>query len=430
MSAYEIMLSESQERMLMILRPGSEADARHIFEKWELDFAVIGRVTETGRLVVRRNGEIAADIPVEPLVSAAPVYQRPWRCRDPEPEIDPASLPDRDPIECLRRLLASPPLASKRWIWEQYDHLVMGNTVKRPGGDAAVVRVSAGGKALALATDCTPRYCQADPKRGGAQAVAESWRNLTAVGAEPLALTDNMNFGNPERPEIMGEFVGAIEGMREACLALDYPVVSGNVSLYNETSGNAILPTPVIGGVGLVANIGNTVDLALKRDGDTLILIGETNGHLGCSLYLREIESNQAGPPPPVDLAAERRNGDFVRDLIRAGHVAACHDLSDGGLLVAVAEMAMTGDRGATLGPPPPGLPRNAFLFGEDQARYVVETADPDTVLEAARATGVPAHVIGTVGGIALTLQDAGAISVNALRATNEAWLPDYMAQA
>jgi phosphoribosylformylglycinamidine synthase len=414
----------------MILRPGGEAAARHIFEKWELDFAVIGRVTETGQLVVRRNDEIAAEIPVEPLVSAAPVYQRAWRRRDPEPEIDPASLPDRDPLECLRRLLASPPLASKRWIWEQYDQLVMGNTVKRPGGDAAVVRVSASGKALALSTDCTPRYCRADPARGGAQAVAESWRNLTAVGAEPLALTDNMNFGNPERPEIMGEFVGAIEGMREACLALDYPVVSGNVSLYNETGGNPILPTPVIGGVGLIANVENTVDLALKRDGDALILIGETSGHLGCSIYLREIESNQGGPPPPVELATERRNGDFVRDMICAGHVAACHDLSDGGLLVAVAEMAMTGDHGVVLGLPRPGLPRNAFFFGEDQARYVVETADPDTVLEAAHAVGVPAHVIGTVGGIALTLQDAGAISVNALRATNEAWLPDYMAQA
>ncbi len=430
MSAYEIMLSESQERMLMILQPGSEADAGRIFEKWELDFAVIGRVTETGRLMVRRNGETAADIPVEPLVSAAPVYQRQWRRRHPEPEIDPASLADRDPFECLQHLLASPQLASKRWIWEQYDHLVMGNTVKRPGGDAAVVRVSAGGKALALATDCTPRYCRADPARGGAQAVAESWRNLTAVGAEPLALTDNMNFGNPERPEIMGEFVGAIEGMREACLALDYPVVSGNVSLYNETNGNAILPTPVIGGVGLIANAQNAVDLALKHDGNALILIGETNGHLGCSLYLREIEGSEAGPPPPVRLAAERRNGDFVRGMIRAGHIVACHDLSDGGLLAAVAEMAMTGDRGAVLDPPPPGLPRNAFLFGEDQARYVIETPDPDRILEAAQAAGVPAHAVGTVGGVALTLQGAGAISVNALRAANEAWLPDYMVQA
>jgi phosphoribosylformylglycinamidine synthase len=430
MSAYDIMLSESQERMLMVLRPGSEADARRVFEKWELDFAVIGRVTETGRLVVWRNGGIAAEIPVEPLVSAAPVYQRPWRRRDPEPEIDAASLPDCDPIECLRRLIASPPLASKRWIWEQYDHLVMGNTVRRPGGDAAVVRVPAGKKALALAADCTPRYCRADPKRGGAQAVAESWRNLTAVGAQPLALTDNMNFGNPERTEIMGEFAGAIEGIREACLALDYPVVSGNVSLYNETNGTAILPTPVIGGVGLIANLQFTVDLALKLDGDALLLIGETSGHLGCSLYLREIEGIEAGPPPRIDLVAERRNGDFVRSVIHAGHVAACHDLSEGGLLVAVAEMAMAGGRGAVLDPPPPGLPRNAFLFGEDQARYIVETADPDAVLEAARAAGVPAHPIGTVGGVSLTLLGAGAISVDALRAANEAWLPDFMAQS
>ena len=254
-----------------------------------------------------------------------------------------------------------------------------------------MVRVSPGaigGKALALATDCTPRYCRADPVRGGAQAVAESWRNLTAVGAEPLAITDNMNFGNPERPEIMGQFVGAIEGMREACLALDYPVVSGNVSLYNETSGRAILPTPVIGGVGLIADAGTAVDLALKRDGDAVILIGDTSGHLGASLYLREIEGREAGPPPPVDLAAERRNGDFVRAMIQGGFVAACHDLSDGGLLVALAEMAMAGMRGLALDPLPTELPLHAYLFGEDQARYLIETPDPQTVLEAAARQG------------------------------------------
>ena len=430
MTAYEIMLSESQERMLMILRPGSEAEARRIFEKWELDFAVIGRVTDTGRLVLRKQGETAADIPVGPLVTEAPLYRRPWRPADPEPEIALAALSDRDPLDCLKRLIASPALASKRWIWEQYDHLVMGNTVKRPGGDAAVVRVAPSGKALALATDCTPRYCRADPARGGAQAVAESWRNLTAVGAEPLALTDNMNFGNPERPEIMGQFVGAIEGMREACLALDYPVVSGNVSLYNETSGRAILPTPVVGGVGLIAGATYAVDLALKQEDDALILIGETTGHLGCSLYLREIEGSEAGPPPPVDLAAERRNGDFVRSEIRAGRVAACHDLSDGGLLAALAEMAMAGGCGIRLEPFPANLPRHAYLFGEDQARYLVETGHPDTVLEAACAAGVPACVIGAVGGVSLTLPGAGAISVDALRAMNEAWLPSYMAQS
>ena len=428
MTAYEIMLSESQERMLMILRPGSEVEARRIFEKWELDFAVIGRVTETGRLVLRMAGETVADIPVGPLVTEAPVYRRPWRRSDPEPEIEPTSLPDRDPLECLERLVASPALASRRWIWEQYDHLVMGNTVKRPGGDAAVVRVSPSGKALALATDCTPRYCRADPVRGGAQAVAESWRNLTAVGAEPIAITDNMNFGNPERPEIMGQFVGAIEGVREACLALAYPVVSGNVSLYNETNGSAILPTPVIGGVGLIADARHAIDLALKRDGDALILIGSTSGHLGCSLYLREIEGEESGPPPPVDLAAERRNGDFIRSEIRAGRVAACHDLSDGGLFAAIAEMAMAGGRGIVLESLPADLPRDAYLFGEDQARYLIETQDPDAVLDAARAAGVPALVIGVVGGVSLTLPGAGAISVDALKAANEAWLPGYMA--
>jgi len=428
MSPYEIMLSESQERMLMVLRPGGETEARRIFEKWELDFAVVGRVTDTGRLVVRTNGAVVADIPVGPLVTEAPLYERPWRRAGPEPEIDPALLPDRDPLSSLEKLVGSPALASKRWIWEQYDHLVMGNTVKRPGGDAAVVRVG-DKKALALATDCTPRYCRADPVRGGAQAVAESWRNLTAVGALPLALTDNMNFGNPERPEIMGQFVGAIEGMRAACMALDYPVVSGNVSLYNETSGRAILPTPVIGGVGLIADAGDAVDLAFKRDGDALILIGETRGHLGASLYLDEIEGRRAGPPPPVDLDAERRNGDFVRAEIGAGRVVACHDLSDGGLLVAIAEMAMAGERGVCLDPLSSAAPRNAYLFGEDQARYLMETADPAPVLAAARAAGIPACVIGMVGGAALTLPGAGAISVNALKAANEAWLPDYMDQ-
>ena len=430
MSAYEIMLSESQERMLMILRPGGEAKAREIFEKWELDFAVIGSVTESGRLVLRMGGEVVADIPVGPLVTEAPVYRRPWRAIDPQPEIDAASFPDRDPFDCLKRLMASPALASKRWIWEQYDHLVMGNTVKRPGGDAAVVRVAANGKALALATDCTPRYCRADPVRGAVQAVAENWRNLTAVGAEPLALTDNMNFGNPERPEIMGQFVGAIEGMRDACLALAYPVVSGNVSLYNETNGCAILPTPVIGGVGLIRDARDAVDYALKHDGDALILIGDTAGHLGCSLYLREIEGSEAGPPPAVDLTAERHHGDFVRGQIRAGRVAACHDLSDGGMFAAVAEMAMAGERGVELEPLPADLPRNAYLFGEDQARYLIETPDPQAVLEAAQAASVPARVIGVIGGGSLTLPGVGAISPDTLKAVNEAWLPNYMAQA
>ena len=431
MSPYEIMLSESQERMLMVLRPGSEAEARRVFEKWELDFAVIGRVTETGRLILKMHGDLAADIPIGPLVGEAPLYDRPRQPRPRQPDIDPATLPARDPLDCLKKLLACPDLASKRWVWEQYDHLVMGNTVKRPGGDAAVVRIGEGPKALALATDCTQRYCRADPERGGAQAVAESWRNLTAVGALPLALTDNMNFGNPEKPEIMAEFADAIAGMRSACLALDYPVVSGNVSLYNETSGSPIPPTPVIGGVGLIADAAAAIDLALKQDGNALILIGETpgafGGHLGASLYLREIEGREDGAPPPVDLAAERRHGDFVRAQIAAGRAAACHDIADGGLLIALAEMAMAGGRGVAL----ENLPADGtFLFGEDQARYLMETASPDTLLAEAKNAGIYAQRIGTVGGLALTLPGGNAISVSELKPANEAWLPAYMAGA
>jgi phosphoribosylformylglycinamidine synthase len=425
MSPYEIMLSESQERMLMVLRPGGEAEARRVFEKWELDFAVIGHVTETGRLILRMRGEIAADIPVGPLVTAAPLYHRPTQPRATPADIDPASLPARDPLGCLKKLIACPDLASKRWIWQQYDHLVMGNTVKRPGGDAAVVRVNDAGKALALKTDCTPRYCRADPERGGMQAVAESWRNLCAVGAIPLAVTDNMNFGNPEKPEIMAEFAGACAGMRAACLALDYPVVSGNVSLYNETSGNAIWPAPVIGGVGLIADAAKAVDLALQHEGNALILIGETKGHLGASLYLREIEGREDGAPPPVDLAAERRHGEFVRAEIDVGRIAACHDLSDGGLLVAIAEMAMAGGKGVAL---TDLLTSNAERFGEDQARYLIETATPDAVLAAAKNAGIYAQYIGTVAGDALTLPGGDAISVRELTAANEAWLPAYMA--
>jgi phosphoribosylformylglycinamidine synthase subunit PurL len=429
MSAYEIMLSESQERMLMILAPGREAEARRVFEKWELDFAAIGRVTDSGRLVLRRHGAIAADIPVGPLVGEAPLYERPRVRRPPAPAIDAASLPARDPLHCLKRLVACPDLAAKRWIWQQYDHLVQGNTVKRPGGDAAVIRVNENGKALALATDCTPRYCRADPVVGGMQAVAESWRNLTAVGALPLALTDCLNFGNPEKPEIMGEFAGVVEGMRAACLALDCPVVSGNVSLYNETSGQAILPTPVVGGVGLLPQAERATGLALTHDGNALLLVGATTGHLGASLYLREIEGREDGAPPPVDLGAERRNGDFVRALIATGAVAACHDIADGGLLVALAEMAMAGARGVELDPLPPGLPPHAWLFGEDQGRYLIETIDPEAVLAAASDTGICAQRIGTVDGAALTLPGGGAISVAELAAANEAWLPDYMTQ-
>jgi phosphoribosylformylglycinamidine synthase subunit PurL len=428
MTPYEIMLSESQERMLMILKPGSEENARRIFQKWELDFARIGRVTDSGRLVLHMHGVVVADMPVGPLVTEAPLYDRPWVPTSKKSEIDPAVVaPPSDLLQALRKILRSPDACSKRWIWEQYDHLVMGNTVQRPGGDAAVVRLPGSKKALALVVDCTPRYCVADPERGGAQAVAETWRNLTAVGATPIAVTDNMNFGNPERPEIMGQFVGCVEGMRAACLALDYPVVSGNVSLYNETNGSGILPTPVVGGVGLIDDAVHSVSLALKRPGNALVLIGATKGHLGASLYLREIAGSEDGAPPPVDLAAERRHGDFVRGEIAAGRIAACHDLGDGGLLVALAEMAMAGDIGAEI-TLPPGLSPHAAAFGEDQGRYILETADGAGIVARANAAGIPALLMGRVGGDALTVARVGAISTQELKRIHEAWLPEFMA--
>ncbi len=425
MTPYEIMLSESQERMLMILKPGREAEAEAIFRKWELDFAVIGRVTDTGRLVLRMHGRTYADMPVAALVEASPDYDRPWEPTPPPAPLDPQTLPLPDSAEAvLLRLLSCPDLASKRWIWEQYDSQVGGDTVALSGqADAALVRVHGTGKLLAMTTDCTPRYCFADPETGGAQAVAEAWRNLTATGARPLAVTDNMNFGNPEKPRIMGQFVGCIRGMAAACRALDFPVVSGNVSLYNETSGEAILPTPAIGAVGLIEAGGRFVRLAFPAAGQAIILIGETTGHLGQSLYAREIHGREAGAPPPVDLGAERRNGDLVRALIGDGLATACHDLSDGGLYIALAEMAMAGRMGATLDlPDDPGL-----LFGEDQARYLVTTTDAEAVLARARAAGVPARLLGTTGGAELTRGGTATISVEALRSAHEAWLPSFM---
>jgi phosphoribosylformylglycinamidine synthase II len=428
MSAYEIMLSESQERMLIVLKPGAEAAARRIFERWELDFATIGRVTETGRLVLRHGGAVVCDLPLDPLVNEAPLYDRPHTATPKRAALSVDQVPAIGALgDALLKLIATPDLCSKRWIWEQYDHLVTGQTVQRPGGDAAVVRLEGSAKALAMTTDCTPRYCLADPELGGAQAVVESWRNLSAVGARPLAVTDNLNFGNPERPEIMGQLVGCVRGMGAACRALDYPVISGNVSLYNETNGKGILPTPVVGGVGLIEDASSSCSLAFKAAGESVILIGETAGWLGCSLYLRELHGREDGAPPPLDLAAERRHGELVQGLIRDGRLTACHDVSDGGLLVALAEMAVAGNLGAELGFPD-AIPAHAFGFGEDQGRYVVTARDPAPVLAAAKAAGAPALVLGRTGGATLTVSRSDATSVAELRAAYEGWLPAYMA--
>jgi phosphoribosylformylglycinamidine synthase len=428
MSAYEMMLSESQERMLMVLKPDKEKEAEAIFRKWGLDFAVVGETTPSKRFVVRHGGAVVADLPIKELGDEAPVYQRPFTERGKQAEIDPTSV--KAPVgtaDALKALIGSPDLCSKRWVWEQYDHVILGNTVQRPGGDAAVIRINDGPKALALTADVTPRYCEADPFEGGQQAVAEAYRNLSAVGAKPLALTDNLNFGNPERPDIMGQFVGCVRGIGAACRALDFPVVSGNVSLYNETNGRAILPTPTIGGVGLIDEFTKSMTIAFKGEGEAILVIGETHGWLGQSLYLRELCGREDGAPPPVDLAAERQHGDFVGALIRDGLITAAHDVSDGGLLVALTEMAIASGNGAIL-ESPSELPTHAFWFGEDQARYVVTARNVEPIMERAKAAGVPLTPLGATGGAVVSISGEQPLRVADLKQRFETWLPAYMA--
>ena len=432
MTAYEMMLSESQERMLMVLRPEKHAVAEAIFTKWGLDFADVGRTTDDLRFRVTRHGEEVADLPIKDLGDEAPQYERPWtQPRTPAP-LDPSTLPKADIADALLTLIGSPDLSSRRWVFEQYDYLVQGNTVQRPGGDAAVVRLDGSDRALALSVDVTPRYVAADPFEGAKQAVAECWRNLTAVGAKPLAVTDNLNFGNPERPEVMGQFVRAIEGLGAACRALDFPIVSGNVSLYNETHGEAILPTPAIGGVGLIDDWRKSATLAFKAEGEAIMLAGAPPSwgvHLGQSLYIREVLGREDGPPPPVDLAHEKRVGDFVRAAIRDGLVTAAHDLSDGGLAVALAEMAMASGIGASVNQPNDTDPAVVF-YGEDQGRYLIVAASreqQEILWERAEKAGIFLPWIGNAGGENLVLGEARALPLTKLREQHEGWFPRFM---
>jgi phosphoribosylformylglycinamidine synthase II len=431
MSAYEMMLSESQERMLMVLKPEKEQEAEAIFKKWGLDFAIVGYTTPSKRFIVKHGGSIMADLPIKELGDEAPLYNRPFTETPKKPVVKAASIKPPMPIaDALEKLIATPDLCSKRWVWEQYDHVILGNTVQRPGGDAAVVRVNDGPKALALTVDVTPRYCEADPFEGGKQAVAEAWRNITAVGGRPLAITDNLNFGNPEKPEIMGQFVGCVRGIAAACNELDFPVVSGNVSLYNETQGRGILPTPSIGGVGVLDDFTKSMTLSFKATGESILMIGETQGWLGQSLYLRDICGREEGTPPPCDLVEERENGDMVRALIADGLVTAAHDISDGGLLVALAEMAMASGIGASLDAAPEDTAAHAFWFGEDQARYLVTVPAnrADAVMRRAQQAGVLAHRLGTTGGDAIVVPGERPVAVKALGERFEGWFPDYMA--
>tara|TARA_R110000868_G_scaffold98607_2_gene271474 strand:- start:4551 stop:6776 length:2226 start_codon:yes stop_codon:yes gene_type:complete len=433
MSTYEMMLSESQERMLVIMKPGREDVAMRIFEKWELDVAVIGMTTDTKRMVLKHKGETVCDIPVGPLADDAPKYDRPWHAPEVRAQISAKDVARPSHMgETLLKLMSSPDMASKAWIWSQYDRHVMADTAasSQDPSDAAVVRVHGTNKALAITTDCTPRYCFADPFEGGKQAVAEAWRNLTATGADPIAITDCLNFGNPERREIMGQFVGCIDGMAEACRALDFPVVSGNVSLYNETNGTAIPPTPAIGGVGLIPDMDKRAHFGGLRAGHILLLVGETLGAMGASIYLKEIEGREDGGAPHVDLAAEKANGDFVRGQIRAGRLSACHDLSDGGLACAAADMALASKMGIKLAHEG-SVPMHGFLFGEDQARYLIaaEKENAIAILQDAKADDIPVQVVGLGGGTAISVNGAHSLELDRLRAAWEGWLPGLMNQ-
>ena len=401
MTAYEMMLSESQERMLMVLDPAKEAVAKAVFDKWDLDFAIVGETLEEDRFLVMHGGAVMADLPLSKLSSTAPEYDRPWVETPPAEPFQ--GTPDIDPIEGLKALVGAPNHARKHWVWEQYDAQVMGDTVQTPGLGSGLVRVHGTEKVLAFTSDVTPRYVAANPFEGGKQAVAEAFRNLSASGAKPLATTDNMNFGNPEKPEIMGQFVGAIKGIGAACLALDMPIVSGNVSLYNETDGSGILPTPTIGAVGLIENPDQMIQ-GQAQDGDCALLIGETHGHLGQSALLYHAFVRQEGDAPNVDLEAERRNGDFLR--ANASSVNAATDLSDGGLALAAFEMADAAGLGITL-----DEGEVAQLFGEDQARYLIacDAVQAEALTKAAGNAGVPIVQVGCFGGDDVTFGDSSA---------------------
>ncbi|WP_095597077.1 phosphoribosylformylglycinamidine synthase subunit PurL [Actibacterium pelagium] len=398
MTAYEMMLSESQERMLMVLKPEKEAEARAVFEKWDLDFAIVGHTIDEDRFLIKHNGTVMADLPLKALSGTAPEYDRPWV---PTPEAAPlADVPSIDPIEGLRALISSPNYAGKQWVYEQYDSQVMADTIRKPGLGAGIVRVHGTDKAIAFTSDVTPRYVKANPTEGGKQAVAEAYRNLTAVGALPLATTDNLNFGNPEKPEIMGQFVGAIKGIGEAVAALDMPIVSGNVSLYNETDGQGILPTPTIGAVGLIKHTDDLI-AGLASEGDVALVIGKTNGHLGQSALLAEAFGREDGDAPHVDLNAEKKNGEFLR--ANGKLISAATDLADGGLALAAFEMSEAAGVGVAL-----DSGDTATLFGEDQARYLVAcSADAAEALAAAAAdAGVTVEVVGSFGGDTIKLGD------------------------
>ena len=428
MQPFELMLSESQERMLIVLKEGKEKEAEKIFKKWDLDFSVIGKMTDSKNLVLHFKDEIVCDIPITSLADKAPKYNREWESTPLPQVIDmDQKLKDLDIKTCLKQLLSHENQANKTWVWEQYDHMVMGDTIQKPGGDAAVVRVHGTNKALAATVDCTPRYCLAHPFTGGMQAVCETYRNLSAVGAEPRAITNCLNFGNPEKKEIMGQFVDVIKGIKEACTELDYPVISGNVSLYNETNGVGIKPTPTIGGVGLIQDVNNTMTYGLKSSDNLLIVVGETKGHIHQSALCHDILYLKKGPPPTMNLQEEKKNSFFIRDLIEKKLTQSVHDVSDGGIALAIAEMCMAGTIGAKISTNLTGPERIKYLFGEDQARYIIEIKKEDlnNLVQIAKEQEISMTQLGSTNLEQFAIDEIK-ISVDEMIKLNNNWFYNY----
>jgi len=433
MTPYEIMLSESQERMLIVLENGKEDLAKKIFDKWNLDFAVIGKTTKSKKIELYFNEEKVADIPVNILVENSPMYDRKWKK---------AKLPKKIKIvkeqfknlkitNVLNKILSNPNVCSKEWIWQQYDHTVMGDTIQKPGGDAGVVRIHGTSKAVAASVDSSAVYCWAHPLSGGKQIVCESWRNLISVGAKPIAITNCLNFGSPENEENMGEFVECVRGLGEASSYLDFPVVSGNVSFYNQTKDIGIKPTPTIGGVGLILNYENMVTMDLKETGDILLVIGKTEGHLDQSLFSRDILNEKNGPPPEINLFNEKNNGETVLKLIDKKFIKAAHDVSLGGIITALSKMCIKGKKGAILKKPNYLINKFEYLFGEDQGRYIIEIDKnnlPDVVKILIENT-VHFDELGTVSDSDLIIDDKSKVSIDDLIKSHTTWLTNYMSK-
>jgi len=431
MTPYEIMLSESQERMLIVLENGKEDMAKKIFDKWNLDFAVIGKTNKSKKIELYFNEEKVANIPINILVENSPMYDRKWKkTKLPKKiKIKKEQFKNLKIIDVLNKILSNPNICSKEWIWQQYDHTVMGDTIQKPGGDAGVVRIHGADKAVAASVDSSAVYCWAHPLSGGKQIVCESWRNLISVGAKPIAITNCLNFGSPENEENMGEFVECVEGLGEASLYLEFPVVSGNVSFYNQTKDIGIKPTPSIGGVGLIKNCKNMVTMDLKETNNTLLVIGKTEGHLDQSIFARDILNEKNGPPPEINLFNEKNNGETVLKLINKKFIRSAHDISLGGIIIALSKMCIKGKKGAILKKPNHLINQFEYLFGEDQGRYILEIDNNNLkdVTEILEENSVHFDELGSVSDNYLTIDDKTKISIDDLVKSHTNWLTNYM---